>query len=84
MKNGIDPFFSATYGSHCLFSVFSAQIPLGQYTEDHFTEPKALEVIDRFRMELKEIEKHILTENEGLELQYLFLLPSRIENSITI
>uniref|UniRef100_A0A669BG93 Arachidonate 12-lipoxygenase n=1 Tax=Oreochromis niloticus TaxID=8128 RepID=A0A669BG93_ORENI len=75
---------SSTYGSHCLFSVFSAQIPLGQYTEDHFTEPKALEVIDRFRMELKEIEKHILTENEGLELQYLFLLPSRIENSITI
>uniref|UniRef100_A0A669BZT2 Arachidonate 12-lipoxygenase n=1 Tax=Oreochromis niloticus TaxID=8128 RepID=A0A669BZT2_ORENI len=62
----------------------NGQIPLGQYTEDHFTEPKALEVIDRFRMELKEIEKHILTENEGLELQYLFLLPSRIENSITI
>ncbi|XP_014268461.3 arachidonate 12-lipoxygenase, 12S-type isoform X2 [Maylandia zebra] len=59
-------------------------IPLGRYTEDHFTEAKALEVIDRFRMELKEIEKHILTENEGLELQYLFLLPSRIENSITI
>uniref|UniRef100_A0A3Q4GAF0 Arachidonate 12-lipoxygenase n=1 Tax=Neolamprologus brichardi TaxID=32507 RepID=A0A3Q4GAF0_NEOBR len=59
-------------------------IPLGRYTEDHFTEAKALEVIDRFRMELKEIEKHILSENEGLELQYLFLLPSRIENSITI
>lgn len=81
MKNGLDPFFSAARGSH---RFFSAQIPLGRYTEDHFTEAKALEVIDKFRMELKEIEKHILSENEGLELQYLFLLPSRIENSITI
>lgn len=59
-------------------------IPLGQYTEEHFTEGQAQEVIDRFRKELKEIEGHILSQNEGLELQYLFLLPSRIENSITI
>eukprot|EP00064_Thunnus_orientalis_P013423 superscaffoldBa00002181_g13462 len=59
-------------------------IPLGQYTEEYFTEGQAQEVIDRFRKELKEIEGHILSQNEGLELQYLFLLPSRIENSITI
>ncbi|KAM9335656.1 arachidonate 12-lipoxygenase, 12S-type [Symphorus nematophorus] len=59
-------------------------IPLGQYTEDHFTEGRAQEVIDSFRKELKEIEDHILSQNQGLELQYLFLLPSRIENSITI
>ncbi|TKS92518.1 Arachidonate 5-lipoxygenase [Collichthys lucidus] len=59
-------------------------IPLGQYTEEHFTEGRALELIDKFRKELKEIEEHILKQNEGLELQYLFLLPSRIENSITI
>ncbi|XP_065806307.1 arachidonate 12-lipoxygenase, 12S-type [Labrus bergylta] len=59
-------------------------IPLGQYTEEHFTEGRAQQVIDRFRMELKEIEEHIRSENEGAELQYLYLLPSRIENSITI
>ncbi|XP_023279662.1 arachidonate 5-lipoxygenase-like [Seriola lalandi dorsalis] len=59
-------------------------IPLGQYTEQHFTEGRAVELIDGFRTELKEIEDHILSQNEGLELQYLFLLPSRIENSITI
>ncbi|XP_008286590.1 arachidonate 12-lipoxygenase, 12S-type [Stegastes partitus] len=59
-------------------------IPLGQYTEEHFTEEKALELIERFRMELKEIEGCFLSQNEGLPLQYLFLLPSRIENSITI
>ncbi|XP_060887515.1 arachidonate 12-lipoxygenase, 12S-type isoform X3 [Labrus mixtus] len=59
-------------------------IPLGQYTEEHFTEGRAQQVIDRFRTELKEIEEHIRSENEGAELQYLYLLPSRIENSITI
>uniref|UniRef100_A0A8C7TWJ2 Arachidonate 12-lipoxygenase n=1 Tax=Oncorhynchus mykiss TaxID=8022 RepID=A0A8C7TWJ2_ONCMY len=59
-------------------------IPLGQYREQYFTESQAQEVIDKFKQELKEIEEHILTQNEGLELPYLFLLPSRIENSITI
>uniref|UniRef100_A0A3B4TNC7 Arachidonate 12-lipoxygenase n=1 Tax=Seriola dumerili TaxID=41447 RepID=A0A3B4TNC7_SERDU len=62
----------------------NGQIPLGQYTEQHFTEGRAVELIDGFRTELKEIEDHILSQNEGLELQYLFLLPSHIENSITI
>ncbi|KAF7207246.1 arachidonate 12-lipoxygenase, 12S-type [Nothobranchius furzeri] len=59
-------------------------IPLGQYTEDHFTEEEALEVVDSFRTKLKEIENYILDQNAGLDLQYLFLLPSRVENSITI
>ncbi|XP_034532020.1 arachidonate 12-lipoxygenase, 12S-type [Notolabrus celidotus] len=59
-------------------------IPLGQYTEEHFTEGRAQDLIDKFRSELKEIEEHILSENEGEELKYLYLLPSRIENSITI
>ncbi|XP_028996207.1 arachidonate 12-lipoxygenase, 12S-type [Betta splendens] len=59
-------------------------IPLGQYTEEHFSEGPAVELIDTFRTELKKIEEHILSQNQGLELQYLYLLPSRIENSITI
>uniref|UniRef100_A0A667XUD8 Arachidonate 12-lipoxygenase n=1 Tax=Myripristis murdjan TaxID=586833 RepID=A0A667XUD8_9TELE len=59
-------------------------VPLGQYTEQYFTEDQALELIDTFRKELKKIEEHILSQNEGAELPYLYLLPSRIENSITI
>ncbi|CAN9509766.1 unnamed protein product [Ophioblennius macclurei] len=59
-------------------------IPLGQYTEELFSERRAQELINRFKEELKQTEEHILKQNEGLELQYLFLLPSRIENSITI
>ncbi|XP_061920973.1 arachidonate 12-lipoxygenase, 12S-type [Entelurus aequoreus] len=57
---------------------------LGDYTEQHFSEGRALELIDRFRKDLKEIEGRILSQNEGQELPYLFLLPSRVENSITI
>ncbi|KAL6118860.1 uncharacterized protein ACO6RY_03564 [Pungitius sinensis] len=59
-------------------------IPLGQYADEHFTEGRAKELIDRFQAKLKVIEENIMSENEGLELPYLFLLPSRIENSITI
>uniref|UniRef100_A0A672PXQ1 Arachidonate 12-lipoxygenase, 12S-type-like n=1 Tax=Sinocyclocheilus grahami TaxID=75366 RepID=A0A672PXQ1_SINGR len=59
-------------------------IPMGQYVEQYFTEPAALKVIDKFRKELKELEEHIIAQNEGLELQYLYLCPSRMENSITI
>ncbi|MBN3313013.1 LOX5 lipoxygenase, partial [Atractosteus spatula] len=59
-------------------------IPLGQYTEQHFTEPKALKVIEQFRQELVNIENKIIQRNEGLELKYLYLCPSKIENSITI
>ncbi|XP_076001029.1 arachidonate 12-lipoxygenase, 12S-type isoform X2 [Genypterus blacodes] len=57
---------------------------LGQYTEQLFTEGRAQEVIDIFKMDLKQIEEQILSENEGVEPPYHFLLPSRIENSITI
>uniref|UniRef100_A0A673FK79 Arachidonate 5-lipoxygenase-like n=1 Tax=Sinocyclocheilus rhinocerous TaxID=307959 RepID=A0A673FK79_9TELE len=60
------------------------QIPMGQYVEQYFTEPAALRVIDKFRKELKELEEQIIAQNEGLELQYLYLCPSRMENSITI
>uniref|UniRef100_A0A673IZ02 Arachidonate 12-lipoxygenase, 12S-type-like n=1 Tax=Sinocyclocheilus rhinocerous TaxID=307959 RepID=A0A673IZ02_9TELE len=60
------------------------QIPMGQYVEQYFTEPAALKVIDKFRKDLKELEEHIIAQNEGLELQYLYLCPSRMENSITI
>ncbi|KAF7647350.1 hypothetical protein LDENG_00173670 [Lucifuga dentata] len=59
-------------------------IPLGQYTEQLFTEGRAQEMIDSFRTDLKQIEEQILSENKGAELPYLYLLPSRIENSITI
>ncbi|XP_061092260.1 polyunsaturated fatty acid 5-lipoxygenase-like [Conger conger] len=59
-------------------------IPIGQYVDEYFTEPRAKEVIKSFQEELQDIEKKIMKKNEGLELQYLYLCPSRVENSITI
>lgn len=57
---------------------------MGHYLEENFTEVQALELIDKFREELKKIEEHIVRSNEGVEPPYLILLPSRVENSITI
>ncbi|XP_075896547.1 arachidonate 12-lipoxygenase, 12S-type isoform X2 [Nelusetta ayraudi] len=59
-------------------------VPLGHYAEENFTDDQAVELIDKFRGELKEIEEHIIKNNEGVEPPYLILLPSRMENSITI
>ncbi|XP_030635846.1 arachidonate 12-lipoxygenase, 12S-type [Chanos chanos] len=59
-------------------------IPMGQYVEQYFTESQAQQLIDRFRKDLKEVEEQIVSQNKGVELQYLYLCPSRIENSITI
>ncbi|XP_036403890.1 arachidonate 12-lipoxygenase, 12S-type [Megalops cyprinoides] len=59
-------------------------IPMAQYVEDYFTEPQAQMLIESFQQELKDVEERIIRKNEGLELQYLYLCPSRIENSITI
>ncbi|XP_062372495.1 arachidonate 12-lipoxygenase, 12S-type [Sardina pilchardus] len=59
-------------------------IQMGQYVEEYFTESKAKELIKNFQEDLKVIEKKIIEQNEGLELPYLYLCPSHIENSITI
>ncbi|KAK7910307.1 hypothetical protein WMY93_014991 [Mugilogobius chulae] len=59
-------------------------VPLGHYTEEHFTDPEAQDLIKTFRKELQQVEEQILSENEGKELKYLVLLPSLVENSITI
>lgn len=60
------------------------QVPLGHYVEENFTEDAALQLIDKFREDLKKIEEHMMRSSEGAEPPYLILLPSRIENSITI
>lgn len=62
----------------------AAQVPLGHYAEENFTDSQAVELIDKFKGELKEIEEHITRSNDGVEPPYLILLPSRMENSITI
>lgn len=57
---------------------------MGQYVEEYFTEPKAKALISNFQKDLKIIDQKIIDDNEGVELPYLYLCPSHIENSITI
>lgn len=64
--------------------IYHAQIPLAQYEEQYYTEPAAQKLIDNFQQDLKDIEEDILRQNKSLEPPYLYLCPSRIENSITI
>ncbi|XP_063043538.1 arachidonate 12-lipoxygenase, 12S-type [Engraulis encrasicolus] len=59
-------------------------IPIGQYVEEYFTEPKAKELITAFQKDLKSVDEKIREQNEGAELPYLYLCPSEVENSITI
>ncbi|KAM8882137.1 arachidonate 12-lipoxygenase, 12S-type isoform 1-T1 [Synchiropus picturatus] len=67
-----------------LHSLLSPSVPLGKYIEEYFTQKQAVEVIGSFKVELLKIETNILSQNKGLALKYLYLLPSTIENSITI
>uniref|UniRef100_A0AAY4BZZ1 Uncharacterized protein n=1 Tax=Denticeps clupeoides TaxID=299321 RepID=A0AAY4BZZ1_9TELE len=59
-------------------------IPMGQYVEDYFTEPEAKDLIAEFQKDLRDIDESIQEQNKGVELPYLYLCPSRIENSITV
>ena len=57
---------------------------LGDYAENLFSDPEALEAKARFKAELKSVCKKIHNRNEMLEVPYAYLLPERIPNSIAI
>ncbi|CAB1430646.1 unnamed protein product [Pleuronectes platessa] len=59
-------------------------IPLGQYPEKRFDEPELTQVILEFQAELSYLGGEIVKRNSQLELPNDYLLPSRIENSVSI
>lgn len=65
---------------------FSSQKFIGQYPEELFTEDKAKNAISEFGERLKEISKEIETRNTTLDepYQYVYLLPEKVPNSISI
>ena len=65
---------------------FSSQKCIGQYPEELFTEDKAKNAISEFGEKLKEISKEIETRNTTLNerYQYVYLLPEKVPNSISI
>ncbi|XP_060947563.1 hydroperoxide isomerase ALOXE3-like [Limanda limanda] len=63
---------------------YSDVIPLGQYPETRFDEPELTQVILEFQAELSKLGEEIAKRNSQLEVPYDYLLPSRIENSVSI
>uniref|UniRef100_F6U3I6 Arachidonate 15-lipoxygenase n=1 Tax=Monodelphis domestica TaxID=13616 RepID=F6U3I6_MONDO len=59
-------------------------VPLGQHKEQYFSDSAALAVLKCFREELAVLDKEIKERNAKLDLPYEYLLPSRVENSVTI
>lgn len=59
-------------------------VPLGHHKEKYFSDPRTKAVLSQFQADLKNLENEITTRNEQLDLPYEYLMPSRIENSITI
>jgi len=49
-----------------------------------FTEEPVKEAIKAFRKKLDEVTKEIKSRNEGLALEYCYLSPDRIPNSVAI
>ena len=67
-----------------IFFHFSIKRFLGEYPEEHFTEPAAQEAILSFQAHLKEISSIIHKRNKELEVPYAYLLPERVPNGVTI
>lgn len=67
-----------------LLASVNPQIYLGDFPAERFKEAKAQNLIARFRRALDEIDGQIKERNAQLDVPYLYLLPSRIPNSITI
>nr|XP_033778974.1 hydroperoxide isomerase ALOXE3 [Geotrypetes seraphini] len=58
--------------------------PLGTYSEWHFTEEEPQRCIAAFQKHLAKISSKIEQRNEALELNYDYLNPKKIENSVSI
>ncbi|CAB1430647.1 unnamed protein product [Pleuronectes platessa] len=67
-----------------LSSKYSGVVPLGQYPEKRFDEPELTQMILEFQAELSKLGEEIVKRNSHLELPYDYLLPSRIESSVSI
>lgn len=65
---------------------FSSQKFIGQYPEELFTEDKAKNAISEFREKLEEISQKIQSRNKPLDepYKYVYLLPEKVPNSISI
>ncbi|XP_073670849.1 polyunsaturated fatty acid 5-lipoxygenase-like [Paramisgurnus dabryanus] len=57
---------------------------LGMYPDMRFTEPAVKEAIKKFHKKLNEVTDSIKRRNEGLTMEYCYLSPNKIPNSVAI
>ncbi|XP_067283800.1 polyunsaturated fatty acid 5-lipoxygenase-like [Pseudorasbora parva] len=62
----------------------SDELFLGMYPDVHFTEQPMKEAIKTFRKKLDEVTHGIKLRNEGLTMDYCYLSPDKIPNSVAI
>ncbi|XP_014831656.1 PREDICTED: hydroperoxide isomerase ALOXE3-like [Poecilia mexicana] len=58
--------------------------PLGQYSEDHFSEETPRQMMANFKKELAALSAAIKERNKTLEVPYTYLDPEEVENSVAI
>ncbi|XP_041815313.1 hydroperoxide isomerase ALOXE3-like [Chelmon rostratus] len=59
-------------------------ILLGTYPEERFDEPAPKQAIKKFQAELSSLSEAITARNLQLEVPYIYMNPTQIENSVTI
>ncbi|KAL6039565.1 hypothetical protein STEG23_002372 [Scotinomys teguina] len=62
----------------------AVMVPLDQHSEEHFTNPQAKAVLEKFREELVALEEEIEILNKSLDIPYDYLRPSLVENSVAV
>ncbi|KAM9501643.1 polyunsaturated fatty acid lipoxygenase ALOX15B-like [Clarias gariepinus] len=70
--------------TYLLVQLLTYPMPLGNYREQHFTEPSPQKMIEDFKQNLNHIEKEIEKDIDTVKPQYLYLCPKHIDNSIAI
>ncbi|XP_053170260.1 polyunsaturated fatty acid lipoxygenase ALOX15B-like [Scomber japonicus] len=63
---------------------YSDFIPLGHYSEEHFTEEIPHKWICGFQEDLKSLSKDIKERNKKLTIPYTYLDPEKVENSVAL
>lgn len=64
--------------------LWSLQVSLGQYPEEHFSEDTPCKFIKDFQAELQRLSAEIKTRNADLEIPFTYMDPGDIENSVAI
>ena len=78
------PGTEATLGQLSFLSVIGTKLdpkPFTDFGVNQFQDPRAIEVLERWRRRLEQVETRINRDNDNREICYPAFLPSRMANS---